>query len=83
MVIPDKLSCQELIEMVTEYVEGTMPAAERARFEAHLSTCHGCRTYVAQMRRTIQLAGRLAECDLPDDAKEQLLRAFRTWKRRS
>lgn len=80
MAIPDELSCQELIELVTEYVEGTLPPAERARFERHLGACAGCRHYLDQVRRTIQLVGALEEDDIPDDTKTHLLRVFRDWK---
>jgi len=80
MSISNELSCQELVELVTEYLEGTLPAHERARFEAHLAICAGCRNYLDQMRRTIQMVGALKEEAIPDDAKERLLCAFRTWK---
>jgi anti-sigma factor (TIGR02949 family) len=80
MSISNKLSCQELVELVTEYLEGTLPAHERARFEDHLAGCTGCRNYLDQMRRTIQMVGTLKEEAIPDHAKEQLLRAFRAWK---
>jgi len=74
------LSCQELVELVTEYLEGTLSAQERTRFEDHLAICAGCRNYLDQMRRTIQMVGALTEEVIPDDAKERLLRAFRGWK---
>jgi anti-sigma factor RsiW len=83
MAIPDALSCQELIELVTDYVERTMSLADRARFERHIDGCTDCNTYVGQMRRTIQIVGALVEEDIPDDAKRQLLYVFRTWKRRA
>lgn len=82
MAIPDELSCQELVELVTDYVEGTLPPAERARFEAHLGDCIGCRHYLGQMRSTIQMVGRLTEDDIPADARDHLLRVFRYWKQR-
>jgi anti-sigma factor RsiW len=83
MAIPDALSCQELIELVTDYVEGTMSPADRARFERHVDGCADCHTYVDQMRRTIQIVGALVEEDIPDDAKRQLLHVFRAWKQRA
>ena len=82
MAIPDALSCQELIELVTDYVEGTLSPSERARFERHLNACTDCHNYLGQMRWTIQLVGALTEQDLSADARERLLRAFRHWKRR-
>ncbi len=76
-----ELTCQELVELVTDYLEGVLPAMERARFEAHLAACSHCRIYIEQMRVTIRALGRLGEDDLAPDARETLLRAFRGWKR--
>jgi len=76
----EELSCQELVELVTDYLEGALDAEARARFEAHLDSCSGCRNYVEQMRTTISLVGRLSPETLPEGAKEALLRAFRSWK---
>jgi anti-sigma factor RsiW len=78
-----ELTCQELVELVTEYFEGTLPPEERTRFEAHLSACRGCRAYLRQMQQTVRLAGRLSEDDLPEATKQRLLHAFRTWKWKS
>lgn len=78
--LPGDMSCQELIELVTEYFEGTLSAADRTRFEEHLAGCSGCRHYVDQMHQTIQLVGKIEEDDLSEDAKDHLLRTFRTWK---
>ena len=55
------LSCQELVELVTDYLEDRLPPAERERFEGHLALCPGCDTYVEQMRETIRLTGELTE----------------------
>jgi anti-sigma factor RsiW len=81
MTTSDEMACQELVELVTEYLEGTLPAQERARFEAHLVTCRHCRTYLEQMRQTIATLGRLTEDSLDPQAKEDLLLIFRAWKR--
>jgi anti-sigma factor RsiW len=75
------LTCQELVELVTEYFEGTLPARERIRFERHLSTCPYCTTYLDQMQITIRTLGRLPEETISADAREALLGAFREWKR--
>jgi anti-sigma factor RsiW len=80
MTTSNELSCQELVELVTEYLEGTLPAHERGRFDDHLAICPGCSNYLDQMRRTIDMVGALKEEAIPDDAKEELLRAFRAWK---
>jgi anti-sigma factor RsiW len=74
------MTCQGLVELVTDYLEGALAPAERARFEQHLRGCKGCRAYLAQMRHTIQTAGRLTEATLPAGAKEELLELFRGWK---
>ena len=73
--------CQEVVELVTDYLNGAMAALDRARFEAHLAECEACTAYLQQMRTTIELSGRLDEGALPDDVKRELLAAFRTWKR--
>jgi anti-sigma factor RsiW len=75
------MTCQELVELVTEYLEGTLPPLELQRFEHHLATCDGCATYLDQMRRTIQLLGRLAVDDIPADEQSDLLELFRNWRR--
>ena len=76
----EALTCQELVELVTDYLEGALPPAERARFEAHLRGCRGCTAYFEQMRLTIGLLGRLTEETLPAGARDDLLQAFRRWK---
>ena len=73
----DPLVCREFVELVTDYLEGTLPAAERARFEAHLAECDGCTGYLEDIRR---VAGTLRETpEPPPDAetRDALLRAFR------
>lgn len=72
--------CQELVELITDYLEGALPAADRARFEAHLAVCDGCTRYVEQFRLTIQGAGRLRAGDLPPDLTDRLLETFNGWK---
>jgi anti-sigma factor RsiW len=80
IVNPDDLSCKELVELVTDYAEDRLSASVRTRFEMHLSYCAPCRIYLAQMRETVKLAGRLPEEALPAGAKEALLAAFRGWR---
>jgi anti-sigma factor RsiW len=76
----EQLSCQELVELVTDYVEGALGPLERASFEHHIAICTGCHEYVAQMRRTIELTGRLTAADVSPEAEAKLLAAFRDWK---
>ena len=80
MTAASELACQELVELVTDYLEGVLPAAERTRFEEHLAGCSGCRAYLEQMRQTIRVLHRLTEESLAPQAKEELLRVFRDWK---
>lgn len=75
------LTCQELVELVTDYFEEALSAAERERFEGHLAGCRHCRAYLAQMRRTLTLVGELGEESIPAAAQQTLLRAFHDWKR--
>ena len=76
----DQISCQELVELVTAYLEDALPPDERRRFENHLSACPHCRLYLEQMRQTIAATGTLTEEIIAPSAREELLRAFRTWK---
>jgi anti-sigma factor RsiW len=75
-----ELTCRELVELVTAYLDDVLPASDRARFETHLADCPYCGTYLEQMRQTIRLLGQLPEERIAPDAKEDLLRRFRTWK---
>ena len=73
----DPLVCREFVELVTAYLEDTLPEGERARMDAHLAECEGCSAYLEDMRR---LVGTLRETPEPppDEAtREALLRAFR------
>jgi anti-sigma factor RsiW len=78
--ITTALACQELVEIVTDYLEGTLPEHDRARFDEHILTCPGCREYVQQMRTTLQLTGRLTVESISPGARDQLLQAFRRMK---
>ena len=73
------LTCAQVVELVTSYLEGGLSEAERARFGAHLSECDGCTNYLDQMRVTIAVVGRVREEDLSDEVKAGLLTAFRGW----
>jgi anti-sigma factor RsiW len=75
-----ELSCQELVELVTDYLEGALPQLERERFERHLADCVNCETYLEQMRQTIELTGSLSPEAVSPAAEEALLRAFRDWR---
>ena len=76
---PDGMSCRELVEVITDYIEDTMPWEDRLRFEAHLEDCPYCANYLDQMRETIATVGQLKEDTLDPKARYRLLRAFRGW----
>ena len=75
------LTCKELTEVLTDYLEGVMPSEDRARFEAHVAVCDGCATYVEQMRQVIATVHELRADDVEATAPDDLLEAFRAWKR--
>lgn len=73
------LTCKELVELVTGYLDGSVRGRRRRRFEAHLAGCDGCTRYLHQMEATIRLTGRLTEEQVTDEQKAVLLTAFRGW----
>lgn len=75
-----EMACQELVEVITDYLEGTLPPSDRVRFDTHLQTCAACREYVDQMRALIGLSGRLTVHTIEPATRESLLRAFRRWR---
>jgi anti-sigma factor RsiW len=81
MIDDTDLTCQELVELVTDYLEASLSAPQRARFEEHLAKCAGCGNYLAQMRQTIHLAGTLTEESIAPQARVDLLGVFRNWKK--
>jgi Putative zinc-finger len=74
-------TCQEVVDLAAEYIEGAMAASEATMFELHLNFCDGCFTFIDQIRETASLAGRLSEEHVPDEMKAKLLTAFRDWRR--
>jgi anti-sigma factor RsiW len=75
------MSCNELVELVTDYLEMRLPPADLRRFEAHLEECDACATYVEQIRATVAVVGTLTEESLPAGAADALLAEFRDWQR--
>jgi len=75
----EAVTCQELVELVTDYLEGVLTPAELRRFEEHIALCDGCSEYLDQLRRTIELTGTVTLDDLTPEAESELLYAFRTW----
>lgn len=78
----EELTCKQLVQLVTDYLEGALSATDHRRFEVHLKKCDGCSAYLIQMRDTIRISGVLTEESLDPHAKDELLSAFRTWKQR-
>jgi anti-sigma factor RsiW len=74
------MACIQFVEVVTDYLEGAMRADQAGRLEAHIADCHGCTAYLAQMRETARLVGRLTVDDIPPEGRQQLLAAFRAWQ---
>ena len=79
MRLDRELTCAEVVEVITSYLEDSMPLADRERFEEHLAFCDGCSTYFDQMRMTIATTGRLRADDIPEPLEQRLLAVFRSW----
>ena len=80
VAIPE-MACEELVELVTNYLEGAMAQEERERFDAHIAACDACTNYLRQMRLTIRALGHLPRESISPDAQRELLAAFRDWNR--
>ena len=77
---PEHISCQEVVELVSDYLEQALPSDEAAVFEQHLNFCDGCVVYVDQVRTTVASAGELRTEEVPPEIKDKLLSAFRDWR---
>jgi anti-sigma factor RsiW len=75
------MSCKELVELVTDYREGSLPAGDVARFEAHVALCPPCVEYIAQIERSILVVGATWRELEHEPEVDELLRVFRDWKR--
>jgi anti-sigma factor RsiW len=73
------LTCHEVVDIITDYLDDALSPGDRRRVAEHLAICDGCTAYLEQMRETIRLTGMLTEEQIPDDQKQRLLEAFRTW----
>jgi anti-sigma factor RsiW len=74
------LNCQQITELVTDYVEGRLPFGDRMRFRMHVGMCKHCREYLRQMRLTIATVGHLPDEPMPDAVRDEMLKRFRSWK---
>lgn len=82
MSAQDEMTCKELVEVVSDYLEGRLPANDRRRLEEHLDECPYCAEYIDQMRLTIAALGELSEDALSPEARGELVEAFRGWHQR-
>ena len=77
---PQPLSCPEMVDLLTAYLEGALDEADQVSFDAHLGLCRGCRTYLDQFRETVTATGSLREDDVPPAVMTELLQSFRDWR---
>lgn len=79
MRLDRELTCAQVVELVTAYLDDRLAASDVERFEEHLTFCDGCSTYLDQMRATIAATGELRSDDIPAGLQERLIAAFREW----
>ena len=75
-----ELVCREAVELITDSLEGALSSRDRARLEGHLAACPHCSEYLAQMRRTLDLLGRIEAEELEPQAQEELVALYRRWQ---
>jgi len=75
-----ELVCQEMVELITDYLEDALPRSQRRRFEAHIAGCEHCHEYLDQMRTTIRLTGRLAVEHLTPEMRSEFSALYRSWR---
>ena len=78
----DEMTCRELVEVVSDYLDGTLASDDRRRLEQHLEECSYCAEYVEQMRQTVEALGELSEDTIAPETRDELLAAFRGWRNR-
>ncbi|MGH9264071.1 MAG: anti-sigma factor family protein [Acidimicrobiales bacterium] len=74
------LVCREAVELITDYLEGTLDGRDRARLEAHLTVCPHCTEYLNQMRRTLEVLGQIEPEALAPEVQEELVSLYRRWQ---
>ncbi len=75
------LTCKQMVELITDYLEGRLSLGDKLLFQVHLGGCRHCRAYLKQMKSTLQTLGRLREDELPAPMRDELLERFRGWKK--
>ena len=76
----EDLVCQQVVELVTDYLEGALDRRGRRRFERHLRNCPNCTAYLEQMRVTIATTGSLVPEDLSPEARQEFTELFHRWR---
>ena len=77
----EHVTCQQVVELVSDYLDHALPPDQATLFEQHLNFCDGCDWYLKQMRSTLATVGRITEEDVPPETRDKLLAAFREWRR--
>lgn len=77
---PREVPCQQIVEMVTDYLENALSRRDRRRFEHHIAGCEHCTAYLAQMRETLRLTGRLVPEDLSPEMRDEFSDIYRRWQ---
>jgi anti-sigma factor RsiW len=78
----DEMACRELVRVISAYLDGTLPAEDRLRFDAHLEECPYCVNYLEQMRETIEALGEFTADSIAPERRREILEAFGEWRRR-
>ena len=76
-----EITCRQLVELITDYLDDRMPVEQRLRFEQHIAYCSPCAAYLEQIRQTISVTGALREDDLDQQARDAMLSVFRDFRR--
>ena len=77
---PAAIPCQQVVEMISDYLEGALPMRARRRLEHHLAGCPHCSAYLEQMRETLKLTGRLLPEDLTPEMQQEFSEVYRQWR---
>ena len=83
MPTEDELSCQQVVELVTDYLENALLPEMQKRLEEHVAECPGCENYIEQMQLTINMLHQIARASVFPATKQELLQLFRDWKKGS
>jgi anti-sigma factor RsiW len=77
---PEEIPCQQVVELISDYLEAALTGRERRRLEYHLAGCPHCSAYLAQMRETLRLTGRLVPEDLSPEMQREFSEVYRKWR---